>query len=91
MHTFPPLSKEEISEQAGSPQRGSEYPASCAIVRLEAEVIYDIDKIDLFIHKGPLRSPGEERRGREDAAMDDQLCQHLAQYSALYGLSMKLL
>lgn len=44
------------------PERGSEHPVSCAIVRLEATVIYGIDKIGLYISQGTTEKPwgGEE-------------------------------
>lgn len=57
-----PLSREEITEQAGGPKSGSKDPASCAIESLEATVICDTDKTDLFISQGTTEKPwgGEE-------------------------------
>lgn len=62
------------------PKRGSEHPASCVIVRLEAIVIYDIDKTVKFISQGATEKPWGEEGGKMPgivATANQRVCQHL--------------
>lgn len=80
------MSREKIIAQAGGPERGSEAPASCAIVRLEATVICDVDKRGLLISEGTTEKPwgGEEgRRAGTVATRGHGFCQHVTHYSTL--------